>query len=340
MLRLSNEPFAKHTTLGLGGAVREWLRLDSAQEIADAVAEADAAGVPFVIVGGGSNLVPADEGFDGRVLHVANRGVHFSGERVQVAAGEPWDEFVAQCVALGLQGVECLSGIPGTSGATPIQNVGAYGQEVSDTIVSVEAYDREARALVTLTPAECRFAYRDSVLKQTTRWVVTRVTFGLRKSASAGSLKYAELVKALGAADGVPLQRVRETVIALRRAKGMVVDADDPESRSVGSFFTNPLLSADEVAALRARLGVDPPVFASAHKLKVAAAWLIERSGFVKGLSRGNVGISRKHSLALVNRGGGTTRELVSLAREIRDGVHAHTGVILTPEPILLGVTL
>lgn len=340
MLRLFDEPFAKHTTLGLGGPTREWWRLETTGEIVDAALEADAHGTPIVVVGGGSNLVPADACFPGRVLHIANKGVRFDGECVHVAAGENWDDVVAQCVALGLQGVECLSGIPGTAGATPIQNVGAYGQEVRDTVRAVEAYDREKRRLVTLTPAECAFSYRDSVLKRTTRWIVTRVTFGLTRAPVAATLRYAELAGALGAADGVPLARVRETVIALRRGKGMVVDPNDPESRSVGSFFTNPVVSEGELAALEVRLGVRPPAFAFEDKYKVAAAWLIERAGFTKGYGDGRVGISRKHSLALVNRGGGTTGELVNLARVIRDGVRAKTGVELVAEPVLLGITL
>lgn len=338
MKRTFDEPFARHTTLGLGGPAREWLRLDSEREIFEAVRAADNEGVPFVVVGGGSNIIAADTPFEGGVLHIANRGVRFSDRRVEVAAGESWDTFVESCVAEGLQGVECLSGIPGTVGATPIQNVGAYGQEVSDTIVSVRAFDREAKRLVELTPAVCAFGYRDSALKRSTRWIVTAVTFDLQRRASL--VRYGDLGRALGRTHDVPLAEVRAKVIELRRAKGMVIDPTDPESRSVGSFFTNPIVNAAQLVDLRTRLGIDVPSFPFADAFKVPAAWLIEQSGFTKGYGGPRVGISRKHSLALVHYGDGTTSELIELARAVRDGVRKATGITLVNEPVLIGVTL
>ena len=340
MLRTFDEPFAKHTTLKLGGPAREWWRLESSDEIGQAVAQTEAEDLPFVIVGGGSNLVASDAGFAGRVLQIANRGVVINGDEVTVAAGEPWDEVVGLCVDEGLAGLECLSGIPGTAGATPIQNVGAYGQEVSDTIVAVEAYDRRAGHHVRLAPKECAFAYRDSALKHDPRWVVVGVTFALKRARTASVLRYPELVKALGGADDVPLREVRATVVGLRRGKGMVVDPNDPESCSAGSFFMNPVLTSDALAQLEARLATHPPRYPHGDRWKVPAAWLIERSGFAKGHGGPRIGISKKHALALVHYGGGTTRELLALARSIRDGVLERTGVSLHNEPVLLGEAL
>ncbi len=250
--------------------------------------------------------------------------------------------FVAHVVEAELAGVECLSGIPGLVGATPIQNVGAYGQEVADTITSVRAYDREARAFVTFTPDACGFGYRSSVFKGKDRWIVVGVTFRLARSTTSVPLRYAELCKALGVADGgrAPLAEVRRTVIELRRGKGMVVDPADPESRSAGSFFVNPVVDASTLAAVEARLpaGTAMPRWPAENGgTKLSAGWLIERAGFAKGTTRGRVGISRKHALALVNRGDGTAAELLALAREIQDGVRDRLGVELVPEPVIVG---
>jgi UDP-N-acetylmuramate dehydrogenase len=340
MLRTTDELFARHTTLELGGPAREWWRLESTDEIVQAVAEADAAGVPVLVVGGGSNLVASDAGFDGRVLQIANRDFAVRGEEVTVAAGESWDAVVARCVDAGLAGVECLSGIPGTAGATPMQNVGAYGQEVADTITRVEAYDRREKRLVALTPAQCAFAYRDSALKGSDRWVVTGITMALHARRTAAKPTYPELVRALGGGVDVPRGDVRAAVIGLRRAKGMVVDPLDPESTSAGSFFMNPVLDAAQLEEAAKRLGEAPPRYPHADRFKVPAAWLIERCGFAKGYGGPHVAISHKHALALVHYGGGTTTELVALARTIRDGVQARSGVTLKPEPIFVGVNL
>jgi UDP-N-acetylmuramate dehydrogenase len=260
-----------------------------------------------------------------------------------VAAGEEWDPLVAMCVAEGLQGFECLSGIPGSVGATPIQNVGAYGQEVSETVESVRVFDRETGRVEDMTPAECGFVYRGSVFKYDDRRVVLSVTFRLNDAPVSGPLRYAELARALDLPVGgsAPLADVREAVLALRRAKGMVIDPGDPDSVSAGSFFTNPILEAESFARLQARAGAagSPPAFPEPDgRIKTSAAWLIERAGFSRGYGNGRVGISTKHTLALVNRGGASAAELVALAREIAGGVRERFGVTLAPEPVFVGL--
>jgi UDP-N-acetylmuramate dehydrogenase len=278
------------------------------------------------------------------VLRIATRGVERDGARLHVAAGEPWDPLVASCVAAGLAGVECLSGIPGSVGATPIQNVGAYGQEVAETITAVRVLDRRDGAVRELAPAECEFTYRSSVFKRHPgRWVVLAVRFALQPSKLSSPIRYAELARALGVEIGAraPLAEVREAVLALRRGKGMVIDPGDPDSVSAGSFFTNPVLGAEEFAALQERAGpgARPPAWPGADgTVKTSAAWLIERAGFARG--HGNpsgIAISDKHTLALTNRGAGTTDELVALAREIAGGVRERFGVELVPEPVFVG---
>jgi UDP-N-acetylmuramate dehydrogenase len=347
------EALARHTTLGLGGPAREFVVAATERELIDAVGEADAMGMAVLVLGGGSNLVVADEGFDGRVVRVATRGLSFTpdGDRVRVeaSAGEVWDELVARVVASELAGVECLSGIPGLVGATPIQNVGAYGQEVADTIVAVRLYDRVARAVVTFDLAACGFAYRDSVFKsrEPGRYVVLGVTFAL-KPGGAPAVRYGELSRALAERSDAPpsLGAVRETVIALRRSKGMVFDPGDSESQSAGSFFMNPIVETALADAVEARArargalreGESMPRFnAGEEKVKLAAGWLIERAGVAKGTRRGPVAVSRKHALALVHHGGGTTRELLALAGDVRDAVRAAFGVEIAPEPVLVG---
>jgi UDP-N-acetylmuramate dehydrogenase len=336
------------TTLRLGGPARHLAEAVDEDGIVAAVRAADAAGEPLLVLAGGSNLVVADAGFPGTVLRIASRGVHTDGDRLEVAAGEPWDPFVARCVAEGRAGLECLSGIPGSVGATPIQNVGAYGQEVADTIVSVRAYDRDAEAVQELPAAACGFAYRSSVFKRAPgRWVVLAVTYALARRDRSRPIRYAELARALGVAPGetAPLADVRGAVLALRRGKGMVIDPADPDSVSAGSFFTNPVLGAHAFAALEARaaerLGADVrvPRFPQPDgTVKTSAAWLIERAGFPRGHGDpATVAISAKHTLALTNRGAGTTAQLVALAHEIADGVRAAFGVELEPEPVFAG---
>ena len=333
---------AELTTLRLGGPARRLLRAATEDELVAAVRAADAAGEPLLVLAGGSNVVVADEGFAGTVVHVATRGVEQDGEHLHVAAGEAWDPLVARCVRDGLAGVECLSGIPGSVGATPIQNVGAYGQEVSETIAAVRVLDRSSGAVEELPPQACGFAYRSSVFKREPgRWVVLAVSFALDRDPLSRPLRYAELAHRLGIeiGDRAPLGDVREAVLALRRRKGMVVDPADPDSVSAGSFFTNPILTAEEFARLEQRFDGPVPHWPEADgHVKTSAAWLIERAGFAKGYGDpAAIAISSKHTLALTNRGAGTTAGLVALAREVADSVERDFGVRLHPEPVFVG---
>jgi UDP-N-acetylmuramate dehydrogenase len=347
---------ADFTTVRLGGPARAFARAETEDELIDAVRSADAAGHPVLILGGGSNLVVADEGFDGTVIQVATRGVTRGASasanpgELTAAAGEEWDGVVARTVAEGLAGLECLSGIPGLTGATPMQNVGAYGQEVSDTITRVRVWDRVAAEVLELPAASCGFGYRTSRFRGSERFVVLSVTFTLAAQARSAPIRYAELAAALGVAPGdrVDGAEARAAVIELRQRKGMVIDPADPDTRSAGSFFLNPVLDPATLAAVeaaaRTRCGPDtrvPRFDAGNGQVKVPAAWLIERAGFTRGYNPGDgARISSKHTLALVNAGSASTAALLSLAREIRDGVHAAFGVTLTPEPILVNATL
>lgn len=315
------------------------------------VREADAAGTPLLIIGGGSNLVIGDKGFDGTALRIATRGFELSGTKLELAAGEVWTDAVARTVEAGLAGIECLAGIPGSAGATPIQNVGAYGQEVSSTITEVVAYDRRTGETVTVPNAECAFSYRHSRFKQhPERYVVLRVRFELEDADGLSApLKYAETARALGveAGDRVPAAAARETVLKLRAGKGMVLDPEDHDTWSAGSFFTNPILeqAAYEsfLARVHDRLGPDiaPPAFpAGEGRTKTSAAWLIDKAGFTKGYGTGPARISTKHTLALTNRGEATTEDLLALAREVVAGVREAFGVTLVNEPVTVGVSL
>jgi UDP-N-acetylmuramate dehydrogenase len=340
---------AELTTLRLGGPPRRYVEAGDEDAILAAVRAADATAEPLLVLAGGSNLVVADAGFPGTVLRIASRGVRDAGDgRLVVAAGEPWDPFVAATVEAGLAGLECLSGIPGSVGATPIQNVGAYGQEVAETIVAVRVYDRETGRVEERPAAACGFTYRSSLFKRAPgRWIVFAVTFALRPGGRSALIRYAELARALGVEEGdtAPLEDVRGAVLALRRSKGMVLDAADPDSVSAGSFFTNPVLDAAAFAALVARaqerLGPDArvPRFPQPDgTVKTSAAWLIERAGFTRGHGDpAAIAISTKHTLALTNRGAGTTAALLDLAREIALGVREAFGVELVPEPVLVG---
>jgi UDP-N-acetylmuramate dehydrogenase len=401
---------SRFTTLGLGGPARRFVVAGTDEEIIAAVRAADQRGEPLLVLGGGSNLVISDDGFPGTVIQVATKGIHRTTDpgagpdaarpgqaepgasvTLTVAAGEDWDTVVASCVAADLAGLECLSGIPGLAGATPIQNVGAYGQEVADTITRVRAYDRATAEVVDLAAADCGFGYRTSAFKRsitapavTGRFVVLEVTFQLTSDRLSRPLRYAELAGALGldaarpdpalpdparldAArpdDGgqdegarAPLGDVRSAVLRLRRGKGMVLDPADPDSRSAGSFFTNPVLDTLQFAALRQVVdercgpGVPIPQFpAGPGQVKVPAAWLIGQAGFGKGYQGphraggGRPGsaahISTKHTLALVNPGDARTADVIGLAREIRDRVRDIFGVELASEPVLVGVSL
>lgn len=346
-----NVPLAGYTTLGVGGPARTLAVAARKADLVEVV-ERSRAGERVVLLGGGSNVLVADEGVDALVVVVGTRGVRFEedGDRVLVtaAAGEPWDELVAACTQRGLAGIECLSGIPGLVGATPIQNVGAYGQEVSDTLVRVHVCDRETGEVGELSAAECELRYRDSAFKSKwpDRFVILDVTFALRAGAPA-STGYRELDAALAGLPAPPtVADVRSTVLALRRKKGMVLDDADPDTRSAGSFFTNPILDESALMSLHSVIDTTnvlgpsetiPTFAADGGKTKVAAAWLIERAGYRKGFTIGRAAISSKHALALTNRGDATADEIVTLARAIQDGVKSRFGVRLVPEPMRLG---
>jgi len=352
--RLADHRLADYTTVRLGGPARDFIRAGTDADLIAAVRAADDAGTPVLILGGGSNLVVADDGFDGTVIHVATKGVSpcRGPGLVTVAAGEDWDAVVAWTVAEGLAGLECLSGIPGLAGATPIQNVGAYGQEVAQTITQVRIYDRVTGQTCIIPNEACGFGYRTSVFKRDDahRSVVLSVTFRLAVQQDSMPVRYAELAAALGVqiGDRVASTTARSAVLELRRRKGMVIDPGDPDTRSVGSFFVNPVLDAAALAAVeaaaRARCGEGTrvPYFDAGDGLfKLPAAWLIERAGFGKGYGLGDgARISSKHTLALVNPGSASTAGLIALARHIRDGVRDAFGVSLAPEPVLVGVTL
>ena len=343
-------PLAPLTTLELGGPARHFVEATDDGAIADALSWADGRGLPVLILGGGSNVVIADRGWDGLVIRIATRGRRFDAAGGEVtltaAAGEPWDDVVADTVARGLAGLECLSGIPGLVGATPIQNVGAYGQEVADTIRSVKVLDRASKQVIELAPAACAFGYRDSAFKHAPdRHVVLAVTFGLRPG-GAPALRYRELADALAGAAQPTLAEVRATVLALRRKKSMVIVEGDPNRRSVGSFFMNPIVpaaQADAVAARAVALGAiarpdEMPRWPADGGVKLSAGWLIERAGIRKGHRRGAVGVSSAHALALVHHGGGSTAALLALAQEVGDAVHAQFAMTLMPEPAMIGV--
>jgi UDP-N-acetylmuramate dehydrogenase len=340
------ERLRDHTTLRLGGPARSWVRATTEAELVDAVRRADESGEPVLVLAGGSNLVVADAGFPGTVVEVATTGIEpdvtdddatCGGAVVRVAAGESWDAFVGTAVERGWVGVEALSGIPGSVGATPIQNVGAYGQEVAQTIASVRVWDRRLRGFRTFAAADCGFGYRTSRFKaDPTRHVVVEVTFQFRQGTLGAPVTYAELAKTLGLEPGAraSMADVRRAVLDLRAGKGMVLDPADHDTWSAGSFFTNPVLAAD-------RLPEGAPAWPQPDgSVKTSAAWLIERAGFGKGYGDGPARLSTKHTLALTNRGEATTADLLALAREIRDGVEARFAIRLVNEPVLVGCAL
>jgi len=384
---------ADYTTLHLGGPAARFVAAPTEDDLVQAVRVADAEPEPVLVLGGGSNLVVADDGFPGVVVLAACAGLRFAaaGDSVEVtaAAGQDWDELVQRCLAEGLSGIECLSGIPGRAGATPIQNVGAYGQEVAQAVTAVRAYDRLADRVVRLGPAECEFGYRTSMFKRqasasvragrgtrgaalnpataTGRYVILDVTFRLRPSPLSGPVRYGELSRVLGVSEGgqVPLTDARSAVLELRRGKGMLLDDADPDTRSAGSFFTNPIVPASQYEELAARAtglgaaglgaagaggpgasgpGAVPHWPDADGQVKLSAAWLIEQSGFARGFRLADdpdgARISTKHTLALTNPGDGSTASLLRLARQIRDGVRGEFGVDLANEPTLVGVEL
>ncbi len=337
------------TTLRTGGPAGRASSAETLEELIDAVRGADAADGALLLIGDGSNLVAPDAGWPGDVVLIRNRGIEEVGQvrevRVRVEAGEPWDDLVARSVDAGWSGLECLSGIPGRTGATPVQNVGAYGQDVADSISGVEIFDRDTGQRATLAAAACRFGYRESRFKHTDRFVVLAVRFRLRRSRESVPIRYAELASRLGVAMGerASAADVRAAVLDLRRNKGMVLDPADHDTWSAGSFFTNPVLTPGEYEVFseraRARLGPDaePPAYPDPHGRKLSAAWLIEAAGFVKGYARGRAALSGKHTLALTNRGSATTAEILALADEITSRVETDFGLRLHPEPRIPG---
>jgi len=331
----------------VGGPARAVRDVRTGPDLVEAVRAVDAAGEPLLLLGGGSNVLVADSGFDGTVVRIRTEGVDVQrrpgGVRLRVAAGQPWDDVVALAVASGWSGLEALSGIPGSTGATPIQNVGAYGSEVGELVASLDVLDRGTGELRGMAPGEVGFGYRTSTLKRAPgRFVVLSVTFDLAAEELSAPLRYAELAHALGASVGarVPLARVREAVLALRRGKGMVLDPADHDTWSAGSFFTNPLISIEQAAGLPPAA----PRFAQPDgTVKTSAAWLISHAGFERGhvvRPGARASLSTKHSLALTNRGGATTADLLELARQVREGVARTFGITLQPEPVLVGCAL
>ena len=348
-----NVRLAPYTTLRMGGIARYFADIDQADQLREALQFAEQRSLPVFVLGGGSNVLIADNGFSGVVIHIVNKGITFHKPKkdaalVTVAAGEDWDKFVQQCVARDWAGVECLSGIPGLVGGTPIQNVGAYGQEVSETIVTVRAFDRHSNCVVEMTNEDCQFSYRASVFNTTERdrYIVLSVTYQLKPHGEP-ALRYADLQKHFATHKRSPtLQEVRNAVIAIRASKGMVIVPNDPNSQSAGSFFKNPIVTVEKFAevATAARqqkllnANEQIPSFAvSAEQVKIPAAWLIEKAGFSKGYEQGRVGISSKHTLALINRSNATAAELLALVERIQSQVQERFGIALMPEPVWVG---
>jgi UDP-N-acetylmuramate dehydrogenase len=343
-----NIPLAALTTLQVGGPARYFVEAMDVSEIREALDFAKTRSLPVFVLGGGSNLVVSDRGWPGLVLKVNILGInHRHGDNrtayFDAGAGEDWDGFVAAAVRHHCSGIECLSGIPGSVGGTPVQNVGAYGQEVSQTIESVTALDRTTSEEAELEREDCGFGYRSSIFntRDRGRYIILRVGYALQHN-GAPHLEYPDLKKFFAGGAGAPsLSDVREAVLAIRASKGMVIRPGDEEARSAGSFFKNPVLSEDEFAQLRHRAaarGLEIPSYPGLEaKKKVSAAWLVEQSGFAKGCVHGHVGISRKHALAIVNLGGATAAEVIALKDEIEKRVEEQWGVRLQPEPVMVG---
>lgn len=342
-------PLAQFSTIGIGGPARYFAEPETEEQLLESMRWAAAPGIPLFVLGGGSNVVFSDEGFPGLVIHLRLRGVHLQNDgdtwMIVAKSGETWEDVVRIAVDHRLGGVECLAGIPGQVGATPIQNVGAYGQEVSDTIGTVEAIERSTGEKRIFRGEECQFGYRTSRFKTTDRdrYIITAVSFRLARDAKP-SVKYAELERHLGEhhdGEAPSLAAVREAVLAIRRRKAMVVDPAEPNSRSCGSFFTNPIVMQAEFERVKQVAAADgiPSYPADEGHVKLSAAWLMEHSGLTRGMRHGNVGLSERHVLAIVNFGGGSSREVLQLAQMIQQRVMDTFGVRLEPEPVLVGQT-
>lgn len=337
-----NVPLAPLTTLKIGGSARFFVRAETECQVAAAFDFAAENDFELFVLGGGSNVLIADEGFDGLVLQIALKGVEIDGNLVTAQAGEDWDELVRLCVENDLQGVECLSGIPGSTGGTPVQNVGAYGQEVSETIMKIRVFDRKSKEILELSNVDCQFSYRASIFNTTAknRFIVLSVTFALTKN-GAPKIAYRDLQSYFG--DRQPnLNEAREAVLAIRRRKSMVIDSSDPNAKSAGSFFKNPIIMREnfsEIVEIAAGFGIEnvPNFAVDENTLKIPAAWLIENSGFHKGYVKNGAGISTRHTLALINRGAASAKDVIALKNEIQTKVREKFGVELMPEPIFVG---
>lgn len=330
---------APYTTFRIGGPARWFAEATNEQEVAEGVEFARVRGLPFFVLGGGSNLLVRDAGFPGLVLHLGLPGIRQEGSRFEVGAGESWDEFVSYAVERGFAGVECLAGIPGTVGATPVQNVGAYGQEVAETVVQVRAFDTRSAGFVELAAEACGFAYRRSIFNSTERgrYIVTAVTYELRER-GAPSLRYADLQRRFPAGMMPTLKEASAAVREIRHGKGMLIVEGEADCRSAGSFFKNPVVTAEHFARIAAASGGPVPSYAAGEgRLKLPAAWLVEHAGFAKGYTMGKAGISSKHTLALMNRGGATAEDVLALAEKILAGVREKFGIELEMEPVVLG---
>jgi UDP-N-acetylmuramate dehydrogenase len=348
MLLEENKPLAPFTTFGIGGPARWFLTAEHEDEIAEAATWAQERGITLFVLGGGSNLLVADTGFNGLVLRVGLQGVetHRNQERTvyRAAAGEDWDHFVQRTVEDNCAGLECLAGIPGTVGGTPVQNVGAYGQEVASTIRNVRVFDLKENAFVEFAVSACGFAYRRSRFNTVdrNRYVVTRVDYGLIEG-GAPTLRYGDLQKAFPAGATASLAEVTAAVRRVRNSKGMLLVNGDPDCRSAGSFFKNPVVDDEQVQQIETVSGKEPPRFSAGPlpenvgRVKLPAAWLIEQAGFTKGYRRGAAGVSSRHTLALINRGGAKAADILALADEIRSAVEHRFGIDLEMEPVLLG---
>jgi UDP-N-acetylmuramate dehydrogenase len=338
-----NLPLSEWTTFGIGGPARYFLNATSEQDVFDALDFAKAQHLPVFVLGGGSNLLVADRGFNGLVLRIGIKGMSWHDSQAIVAAGEDWDGVVAACVERKLGGVECLSGIPGLAGGTPVQNVGAYGQEIADVLVQVRVMDRSSERIVDLSKEQCGFSYRTSIFNTTQkeRYIVLSISYALQKDATP-LVKYPDLVRRFESHSGVvALSEVRKAVREIRAGKGMLIPSGsekDDDSRSAGSFFKNPILTEEQYSRIQDSAGVPIPRYpADDKKVKTSAAWLIDKAGFGKGFTIGRAGISTKHTLALVNRGGASAADIIRLGRAIRSRVEDKFGVRLVPEPVFLG---
>ena len=331
-------PLAPYTTFRIGGPARWFAEAATEAEIFEAVEFARSHNLPLFVLGGGSNLLVSDEGFSGLVLRIGLKGVEQQNEIFQVAAGEDWDSFVAFAVAGSYAGIECLAGIPGTVGGTPVQNVGAYGQEVAETILAVRAIDLITLALKELNPVDCGFSYRRSIFNSTERgrYIVTRVDYALSKDA-APRLSYADLKKYFAGDPNPSLGEVSRAVRSIRRGKGMLIVDGDPDCRSAGSFFKNPVIAAKDYARIAEFAGGVPGYPAGEGFMKLPAAWLVEQAGFHKGFVFGHAGISSRHSLALINRGKATAADILALRNRIVAAVEQKFCIQLEPEPVFLG---